>query len=108
MLYWDTSLDTTSAAAVASGRAPNMPSREVLWPTTGPSGSCVLRSQLMRGVWRWRAVQLLAAERHNAWKGGAYNALSQAGIGCAYNIVSEFSLDILQEFGIKMHVKATE
>ena len=62
---------------------------------------------LCGGVWRWRAVQLLAAERHNAWKGVAYNALSQAGIGCAYNIVSEFSLDILQEFGIKTHVKAT-
>jgi hypothetical protein len=47
-------------------------------------------------------------ERHSVWKGGAYSVLSQAGIGCAYNVVSEFSLDILHRFGIKKHVKPTE
>jgi hypothetical protein len=46
-------------------------------------------------------------ERHNVWKGGAYSVLSQAGIGSAYNVVSEFSLDILHKFGIKKHVKPT-
>jgi len=47
-------------------------------------------------------------ERHNVWKGGAYSVLSQAGIGSAYNVVSEFSLDILHKFGIKRRVKPTE
>src|SRR6202040_2745192 len=48
-LSWDTSLDMTSAAAVAFGRARSMPSREALWPTTEASGSSVHRSRLMRG-----------------------------------------------------------
>jgi hypothetical protein len=45
---------------------------------------------------------------HNIWKGGAYSVLSQAGIGSAYNIVSEFSLDILHKFGVKKHVRPNE
>jgi hypothetical protein len=47
-------------------------------------------------------------QRHDVWKGGAYSVLSQAGIGSAYNVVSEFSLDILHKFGIQKRVKATE
>jgi hypothetical protein len=43
-------------------------------------------------------------QRHNVWKGGAYSVLSQAGIGSAYDVVSEFSLDILHKFGIKKHL----
>jgi hypothetical protein len=39
--------------------------------------------------------------QHNIWKGGAYNLLSQAGIGSGYNFVSEFALDILHAFGLK-------
>ncbi len=35
------------------------------------------------------------------WRGGAYNMLSQAGIGSGYNFVSEFSIDILHMFGLK-------
>jgi hypothetical protein len=47
-------------------------------------------------------------QRHDVWKGGAYSVLSQAGIGSAYNVVSEFSLDILHKFGIQKRVKPTE
>ena len=43
-------------------------------------------------------------QRHNVLTGGAYSVLSQACIGSAYNVVSEFSLDILHKFGIKKHV----
>jgi hypothetical protein len=43
--------------------------------------------------------------QHNIWQGGAYNVLSQAGIGSAYNVVSEFSLDILHAFGIHPRAK---
>jgi hypothetical protein len=39
--------------------------------------------------------------QHNVWKGGAYNLLSQAGIGSGYNFVSEFAIDILHAFGLK-------
>lgn len=42
--------------------------------------------------------------QHNIWKGGAYNLLSQAGIGSGYNFVSEFALDILHGFGLKKGV----
>jgi len=47
-------------------------------------------------------------KQSNIGEGGAYSVLSQAGIGSAYNIVSEFSLDILHKFGIKKHVKPNE
>jgi hypothetical protein len=47
-------------------------------------------------------------QRHDVWKGGAYSLLSQAAIGSAYNVVSEFSLDILHKLGIKNRVKPTE
>ncbi len=43
--------------------------------------------------------------QHNIWTGGAYNMLSQAGIGSGYNFVSEFSLDILHAFGLKKAVR---
>jgi hypothetical protein len=43
--------------------------------------------------------------QHNIWKGGAYNVLSQAGIGSGYNFVSEFALDILHRFGLKKGVR---
>ena len=43
--------------------------------------------------------------QHNIWTGGAYNMLSQAGIGSGYNFVSEFSLDILHAFGLKKSVR---
>jgi hypothetical protein len=43
-------------------------------------------------------------EQHNIWRGGAYNMLSQAGIGSGYNFVSEFALDILHAFGLKKNV----
>jgi hypothetical protein len=43
--------------------------------------------------------------QHNIWRGGAYNMLSQAGIGSGYNFVSEFALDILHAFGLKKDVK---
>ena len=43
--------------------------------------------------------------KHNIWTGGAYNVLSQAGIGSGYNFVSEFSLDILHTFGMKKSVR---
>ncbi len=43
--------------------------------------------------------------QHNIWKGGAYNVLSQAGIGSGYNFVSEFALDILHGFGLKKGVR---
>jgi len=39
--------------------------------------------------------------KQNIWSGGAYNMLSQAGIGSGYNFVSEFALDILHAFGLK-------
>ena len=39
--------------------------------------------------------------QHNVWRGGAYNMLSQAGIGSGYNFVSEFAIDILHMFGLK-------
>lgn len=39
--------------------------------------------------------------RRNVWAGGAYNMLSQAGIGSGYNFVSEFAIDILHAFGLK-------
>jgi hypothetical protein len=42
---------------------------------------------------------------HNVWGGGAYNTLSQVGIGSGYNFVSEFSLDILHAFGLKKEVR---
>jgi hypothetical protein len=38
---------------------------------------------------------------HSVWRGGAYNLLWQAALGSGYNIVSEFSLDILHAFGIR-------
>jgi hypothetical protein len=43
--------------------------------------------------------------QHNVWKGGAYNVLSQAGIGSGYNVVSEFALDILHAVGLKKGVR---
>ena len=43
--------------------------------------------------------------QHNIWKGGAYNMLSQAGIGSGYNFASEFALDILHAFGLKKGVR---
>jgi hypothetical protein len=43
--------------------------------------------------------------QHNIWKGGAYNVLSQVGIGSGYNFVSEFALDILHAFGLKKGVR---
>jgi len=43
----------------------------------------------------WLPVQ------HKIWRGGAYNMLSQAGIGSGYDVVSEFALDILCAFGLK-------
>jgi hypothetical protein len=48
----------------------------------------------------------LPSER-NHWKGGAYSALSRAGIGTAENIVREFALDILHKFGIRKDVRQT-
>jgi hypothetical protein len=39
--------------------------------------------------------------QHNIWTGGAYNVLSQAGIGAGHNFVSEFALDIPYAFGLK-------
>ena len=65
-----------------------------------------LRPQIPTYVGAFGAGMLYSSwlpERHNVWKGGAYSVLSQAGIGSAYNVVSEFSLDILHEFGIKKH-----
>jgi hypothetical protein len=47
-------------------------------------------------------------QRHDIWKGGGYSVLSQLGIGSAYNVVSEFSVDVLHKFGIKKGVKPTE
>src|SRR5947209_11607631 len=43
--------------------------------------------------------------QQNIWKGGAYNVLSQVAIGSGYNVVSEFSLDILHAFHIKTGFK---
>jgi hypothetical protein len=43
--------------------------------------------------------------QHNVWTGGAYNLLSQAGIGSGYNFVSEFALDILHAFGLNKPAK---
>jgi hypothetical protein len=43
--------------------------------------------------------------QHNIWQGGAYNVLSQAGIGSGYNFVSEFALDILHAFNLKKDVR---
>jgi hypothetical protein len=43
--------------------------------------------------------------QHNIWRGGAYNVLSQAGIGSGYNFVSEFALDILHAVGLKKNVR---
>lgn len=43
--------------------------------------------------------------QHDIWRGGALSMLSQAGIGSGYNVVSEFSLDILHAFGLKRNVK---
>jgi hypothetical protein len=48
----------------------------------------------------------LPGQQH-IWRGGAYNVLSQAGIGSGYNFVSEFALDILHAFGLKKEVKRT-
>jgi hypothetical protein len=42
--------------------------------------------------------------RQHPWRGGAYNILSQAGIGSGYNFVSEFSIDILHIFGLKKNL----
>jgi len=39
--------------------------------------------------------------QYSVWKGGAYNMLSQAGIGSGYNFVSEFAIDILNAFGLQ-------
>jgi hypothetical protein len=44
----------------------------------------------------------------NVWKAGAYNVVSQAGIGSGYNFVSEFSLDILHAFGLKRKLKKAQ
>lgn len=46
----------------------------------------------------------LPGEQH-IWRGGVYSILSQAGIGSGYNFVSEFSLDILRDFGLKKDVR---
>lgn len=46
--------------------------------------------------------------QHNVWTGGAYNMLSQAGIGSGYNFVSEFSLDILHAVGLKKDVRLSK
>lgn len=43
--------------------------------------------------------------QHNVWRSGALSMLSQAGIGSGYNLVSEFSLDILHAFGLKRNVR---
>ena len=43
--------------------------------------------------------------QHNIWRGGAYNMLSQVGIGSGYDFVSEFALDILHAFGLKKGVR---
>ncbi len=43
--------------------------------------------------------------QHNIWRGGAYNMLSQAGIGSGYNFVSEFALDILHKLRLETGVK---
>jgi len=37
---------------------------------------------------------------HNAWRDGGVSMLWQAGLGSAYNFVSEFSFDILHRLGI--------
>lgn len=47
----------------------------------------------------------LPGTQQHVWRGGVYNVLSQAGIGSGYNFVSEFSLDILHEFGLKKEVR---
>jgi hypothetical protein len=90
-----------------------------LWPRTGHAISrgflaynrteTELRLQIPTYVGAFGAGMLYSSwlpQRHNVWKGGAYSVLSQAGIGSAYNVVSEFSLDILHKFGIKRHVNA--
>jgi hypothetical protein len=41
--------------------------------------------------------------KRNIWADGAYSVLLQAAIGSGYNVVSEFSLDILHAFGIKKY-----
>jgi hypothetical protein len=77
------------------------------WPRTGHaiSRSFVaynrteqeLRPQIPTYVGAFGAGMLYSSwlpQRHDVWKGGAYSVLSQAGIGSAYNVVSEFSLDI--------------
>jgi len=46
--------------------------------------------------------------QQNIWRGGAYNMLSQAGIGSGYNFVSEFALDILHAFGLKKNVRRAQ
>ena len=46
--------------------------------------------------------------QHNIWKGGAYSVLSQAAIGSGYNVVSEFSLDILHAVGLKKEVRLSK
>jgi hypothetical protein len=46
----------------------------------------------------------LPGQQH-VWRGGAYNMLSQAGIGSGYNVVSEFSIDILHMFGLKKQLR---
>ena len=54
-----------------------------------------------------------AGALYNTWlpgtqhigRGGVYNMLWQAGIGSGYNFVSEFSLDILHDFGLKKDVR---
>lgn len=42
---------------------------------------------------------------HHIWRGGVLSMVSQAGIGSGYNVVSEFSLDVLHAFGLKRDVK---
>jgi hypothetical protein len=45
--------------------------------------------------------------QRSIWKGGAYNVLSQAGIGSGYNFVSEFAVDILHAFRLKKSLRRT-
>jgi hypothetical protein len=43
--------------------------------------------------------------QHNIWTGGAYSVAIQAAIGSGYNVVSEFSLDVLHALGRKKHIQ---
>ena len=92
-----------------------------LWPRTGHAISRAfvaydrteekLRPQIPTYAGAFGAGVLYSSwlpQRKNVWGGGAYSVLSQAGIGSAYNVVSEFSLDILHKFGIKKHVNPSD